>query len=84
MFATNYRSIIAFGRASVVADEEGQRAALEGLIDKYSPGFREEGKKEIDKGLDRVCIVEMHIEHLTGKAAQRNVQKGEVDPVTDH
>jgi nitroimidazol reductase NimA-like FMN-containing flavoprotein (pyridoxamine 5'-phosphate oxidase superfamily) len=73
-FATNYRSVIIFGRARIINDDEGRRSVLQGLIDKYSPGLREEGEREIEKDWDRVCIVEVRVVHMTGKAAQQSVQ----------
>ena len=48
-----------------------RRQALELLNQKYSPGLREEGEKEIERGLNAVCIVEIEIEHLTGKEAKK-------------
>jgi nitroimidazol reductase NimA-like FMN-containing flavoprotein (pyridoxamine 5'-phosphate oxidase superfamily) len=70
-FATDYRSVIAFGRARVLAEDRFRRQALELLNQKYSPGLREEGEREIERGLNAVCIVEIEIEHLTGKEAKK-------------
>jgi len=66
-FATNYKSVIAFGRASVVTDDETKRRGLELLARKYSPGFEQEGAAEIEKDWKAVTVVEMTIENLTGK-----------------
>lgn len=68
-FATNYKSVIAFGRARMVTDDETKRRGLELLARKYSPGYEEEGAAEIEKDWKAVTVVEMTIEHLTGKEA---------------
>lgn len=70
-FATDYRSVILFGRAKVLTDDRSRRQALERLNEKYSPDLPEEGRKEIDKGWNAVCIVEIEIEQMTGKKAKR-------------
>jgi nitroimidazol reductase NimA-like FMN-containing flavoprotein (pyridoxamine 5'-phosphate oxidase superfamily) len=70
-FATNYRSVIAFGRARVVTDDATKRRGLELLARKYSPGYEQEGAAEIEKDWKAVTVVEMTIEHLTGKEGLR-------------
>ena len=68
-FATNYKSAIAFGRARIVSDDETKRRGLELLARKYSPGYEREGEAEIEKDWQAVTVVEMLVEHLTGKEA---------------
>jgi uncharacterized protein len=68
-FTTHYRSVIAFGKARILTDESEKRAALECLVKKYSPDFIPEGKVEIEHDLKIVCLVEIAIEHMSGKAA---------------
>jgi len=68
-FTTLYRSAIAFGRARILTDDAEIRFALNRLLEKYSPGFISEGQIEIENDWDRLCVVEIRIEHLTGKAA---------------
>ena len=67
-FNTLYRSAIAFGKARVVADDKEKQQALELVIAKYSPAFMESGKEYIAKEWERCLVVEIKIEHLTGKA----------------
>lgn len=69
-FATHYRSVIAFGRARILETDAERRAALESLVEKYSPAFHAEGQAEIERDWERVVLVEMCIEHLTGKSAR--------------
>jgi uncharacterized protein len=68
-FATNYRSAIAFGKARIVTDPALKQHALELIGQKYSPGLETEGAEEIRKGWEMVYIVEISIDHLTGKEA---------------
>lgn len=68
-FTTHYKSVVAFGRARILTDDGEKRFALESLIKKYSPDFVEEGEEYIKKDWDRVAIIEVKIEHMTGKAA---------------
>jgi uncharacterized protein len=72
-FATDYRSVIAFGQARVVLEDDARREALEALVRKYSPQYLNEGMKEIKRELPAVCVVEMTIEHMTGKAARKDI-----------
>ncbi|HSQ16973.1 MAG TPA: pyridoxamine 5'-phosphate oxidase family protein [Anaerolineales bacterium] len=69
-FATHYRSAIVFGKARFLTDEGEKRRALESLVARFSPEYRVEGQQEIERDLHRTCIIEVKIEHLTGKAAK--------------
>jgi uncharacterized protein len=68
-FTTHFRSAIAFGRASVVTDDDEKRHALMLLAEKYSPEYLDVAASEIDGDWKRVCVMELAIEHLTGKAS---------------
>lgn len=68
-FTTHFRSVSIFGRARILTDDSDKRHALESLVEKYSPDYIKEGQKEIEKDLDRVCLIEVKIEHMTGKEA---------------
>lgn len=68
-FTTHYKSVIVFGKARILKDEGEKRAALECLVKKYSPDYIREGQIEIEHDLKKVCVVEVAIEHMTGKAA---------------
>ena len=76
-FTTHYLSAIVFGRARILTEDGEKRHALECLLKKYSPDYVPQGKVEIDRDWDRVCAAEIHIEHMTGKAALEIInQKG--------
>lgn len=65
-FTTYFRSVIAFGKARILADEGEKQLAFRLLADKYSHG--EVGMEaEIAKGFNHLLMVEIMVEHLTGK-----------------
>lgn len=68
-YTTYFRSVIAFGQARVLEKREEKRAALELLAARYSPDHREGRLAEIDRLFDQVCMVEIKIEHMSGKEA---------------
>lgn len=68
-FTTHFSSVSVFGRARILTDDTEKRNALERLVEKYSPDYIKEGQKAIDKEWNMVCLIEVKIEHMTGKAA---------------
>lgn len=69
-YTTYYRSVIVFGRMRVLEGEEKRSAAML-LAERYAPGEAvKRHTEEIDGAWDRLCMLEMRIEHLTGKAAK--------------
>lgn len=65
---TYFRSAIAFGRARIVEDEAVKRHALELLGQKYS--YPERVEPSIRKSLKVVAIIEITVEHMSGKQAK--------------
>jgi uncharacterized protein len=68
-FTTHFRSAIVFGRARILTEDSEKKHALECLVEKYSPDYIPEGQSEIEAGWEKVCVAEVQIEHMTGKAA---------------
>ncbi len=69
-FTTYFRSAIAFGKARVLEEPAEKRAALAALAKRYSPDETEEAlAKEIDGSFNQVVMVEISIDHLSGKEA---------------
>lgn len=68
-YTTFYRSVIAFGRVAILETEESKRAAIDVLAQRYRPGHDQARKAEIDGAMPRLCVLEMSIEHMTGKEA---------------
>lgn len=65
-FDTLYKSVIVFGRAEIVREEEKVEGLRE-IIKKYSPGFMEKGEEYIQRAKNAIEIVRIDIESLTGK-----------------
>jgi uncharacterized protein len=66
---THFCSVIVFGRARILTEDSQKKFALECLVEKYSPEYITEGQFEIEREWNRVCVAEVEIEHMTGKAA---------------
>ena len=73
IFATDYRSVVVFGKARILEEDTSRRKALEQLIDKYSPAFRSEGMEEIRREWNHVCLLEITPDCITGKVASQRV-----------
>lgn len=75
-YTTYFRSVIAFGKIKIMDDEKQMRSAIELLAKKYHPT---DTKSNRDNAIDRewkpLCMIELEIEHLTGKEAIELVNK---------
>lgn len=69
-YTTYFRSIIAFGKIRILEDDAEKRSAIEKLAVKYAPDDTAENRdKAIEREWKPLCMMEMEIEHLTGKQA---------------
>ena len=68
MFTTLYESILLEGYASTSLSEDEKMKALELLIDKYSPEFKEKGMQYSEKSFDRTEVIKLRIERWSGKS----------------
>lgn len=68
-YTTYYRSVIVFGKARIIADEQEKRSALQAFAAKYTPDDEKGRLQEVEKTLHRVCLIEVLPEHVTGKEA---------------
>ena len=69
-YTTLFRSVIAFGTIRVLEDEGEKYAAVEALALKYAPVDTPDRREEyIRKDWAPLCVLEMDIQHLTGKEA---------------
>ena len=68
-FGNEYESVVVFGVASDVHGAERSKALLL-LLEKYSPGFIEQGKKYIEKKDKATTVMKITVKSLTGKRAQ--------------
>ena len=77
-YTTYFRSVIAFGRIRVIEDDGEKRAAVEKLAVKYHPGDTQENRdRYIDSEWAPLCMLEITVEHLSGKQATELLQAGE-------
>ena len=68
-YTTYFRSVIAFGKARILEEEAEKRNAIEKLAAKYTPDDEAGRLAEIDKEFNALCMVEISIDHLSGKEA---------------
>lgn len=75
-FTTYYKSVITFGRIRVIDDGEEMKAAAKLLGRKYFPsGTEERLNDEISGSVNNMLILELQIEHMTGKMAKELIKK---------
>lgn len=74
-FTTHYRSAIVFGRVRILTEDGERRHGLECLARKYSPDHLDAMDAEIERDWSRVCVIELAVEHMTGKAALEIVKQ---------
>ena len=79
-YTTYFRSVIAFGRIHIIEDETEKMAAARLLGNRYNPNQDEALQKEIDKGLHRMLVLCLEIEHLTGKEDIELIHERNVHP----
>lgn len=70
-FTTYYRSVVLFGKARLITGSEAVAAAMRQLVAKYSVDFITEGEAAIAHIGNSLTIVEIEIEHMTGKEAKK-------------
>ena len=68
-YTTDFRSVIAFGRVRFITDEAEKMQTLKWLGERYNPGRPEALSKEIARGFSHLLMVDVEIEHITGKEA---------------
>ena len=74
-YTSYFRSVIAFGRIRILENDKEKRAAIEALARKYAPEDSGENRAAaIDREWSPLCMLEMSIDHLSGKEAIGLVQ----------
>ena len=69
-YTTYFRSVIAFGTVRVLEEAEEKRAAIEKLAAKYSPSQGDAARAAaIQSGWRPLCMLELTVQHLSGKQA---------------
>ena len=76
-YTSYFRSVIIFGRVRVLEDEAQKRAAIELLARRYFPEDSAEGRRRaIEREWAGLCMLEMDIEHMSGKEAKELAREG--------
>lgn len=70
-WALNIRSVVIFGRMSVVTDEAKVRTICSNLCRKFTDD-QEYLERELRDSLPRVCCLELTPEHMTGKMVKES------------
>jgi nitroimidazol reductase NimA-like FMN-containing flavoprotein (pyridoxamine 5'-phosphate oxidase superfamily) len=65
-FSMDYESVIAFGRATKLEEEEKYEPLME-FIKKYSPEFIEDGQLYIERAKQKTTLIKMEIYSFSGK-----------------
>ena len=76
-YTSYFRSVIIFGRVRVIEDEAQMRAAIELLARRYFPEDSAENRRRaIEREWAGLCMLEMDIEHMSGKEAKELAREG--------
>ncbi len=63
-WSTSYKSIIGYGKASLITDIEEKKQSLRILIDHYSPGTVYDFSSKM---VNSVAVIKIRIDYMTGK-----------------
>lgn len=75
-YTTYFKSVIAFGKIRILEDENKIREAIEKLSIKYHPTDSIENRnQEIAREWKALCMMELSVEHMTGKEAKELAKK---------
>ncbi|MGL6197311.1 MAG: pyridoxamine 5'-phosphate oxidase family protein [Lachnospiraceae bacterium] len=74
-YTSYFRSVIAFGKIRILEDDQEKREAIEKLAFKYAPNdVPANREKAIEREWKPLCMLEMTIDHMTGKEAKELVE----------
>lgn len=69
-FNTLYRSVVLFGKARVLTEAEEIQHGIMAIVEKYSGDHIEAGRAYMKAEDGNFCVVEIDIEHITGKVGK--------------
>lgn len=75
-YTSYFRSVIAFGKASIVEGRQ-YHEAFTALVEKYCSGQKQEEKQAMIAGCKNALIMAIAIEHLSGKQAKELAVKNQ-------
>jgi len=73
VFSAAFVSVIAFGRSRIIDDVDEKRVAIYAITEKFASAYMDRAKVDIEKIMGALGIVEITIEHVTGKSARQGV-----------
>lgn len=69
-YTSYFRSVIVFGSIRILDDDEEKYRVIDRFAEKYVPDdLKENRRKAIEKSWEGLCILEMSIDHSSGKEA---------------
>lgn len=68
-YTTYFRSVICFGHIHIIEEESEKMQAVRLLGNRYNPNDDESLNKELAKAYKAMNMIELDIEHMTGKEA---------------
>lgn len=69
-FTTYFRSVIIFGKANIITDKNRIIADTQLLTERFAPEYMKEGLEETMKCINTLGVIEIEIEHMTGKESK--------------
>lgn len=69
-FNTQYRSVTVFGRVQIVENKEEKKKGIAAIAQKLSPDYSKEGMAYIESAFDKMHVLRMDIDKMTGKATR--------------
>ena len=70
-YGTLYRSAVVFGNVEILEEKDEKREGLRTLLEKYSADYMEGGIKYMEASLDKVYILRLKIEQISGKGRKK-------------
>ena len=75
-YTSYFKSVIVFGTVRILEEKEEIWTAIEKLAVKYHPGDTPQNRKTaIQQSFSPLCMLELTIEHMTGKEAKELVRQ---------
>lgn len=74
-YTTYFRSVLVFGSMTILEDDEKRIQAMRAFTQKLRPGFEDEMEAIIERNKNAFVILEMTVDHMTGKQAVELVNK---------
>ena len=75
-YTTHFKSVIIFGRVRIIDDEIQKLSAIRKLAERYAPNDSKANRETmISKEWAPLCMLEMSMEHVSGKQARELMAK---------